>query len=63
MHVPTKQAMRLQPGEMLVNGNEVPSLILAVSYEMARDIVRVKTVDADHKYRLNERVAALPRDE
>lgn len=62
MHVPTKQAVRLQPGELLVRGDACV-MILSVSYEMARDIVTVRTAEQEHRYRLNDRVAALPRDE
>jgi hypothetical protein len=63
MHVPTKQAVRLQPGELLVRKDDATSMILMVSFETARDIVTVKTAEKDLKYRLHERVAALPRDE
>lgn len=63
MRVPTKQAVHLQPGELLVREDDVASMILMVSFETARDTVTVKTADQDHEYRLCERVAALPRDE
>lgn len=63
MRVPMKQAVRLQPGELLVREDDVTSMILMVSFAPARDTVTVKTAEREHEYRLGERVAALPRDE
>lgn len=61
MHVPTKPAIRLKPGEYLVEKDG--AMILSVAFIASRDLVTVKTAKQEHKFRLNDRVAALPRDE
>lgn len=62
MRVPTKLALRLNPGEYLMDGEDA-ALILLVAYETARDVVTVKTAQASHRFRLHDRVAVMPRDE
>ena len=64
MRVPTKPAMRLQPGEYLMrDGADDGAMILSVAYVAAHDTVMVRTAGQEHRYRLDDRVAALPRDE
>jgi hypothetical protein len=64
MRVPTKPAMRLKPGEYLVrDGVDEGVLVLAVAYVASRDSVTVRTTEQEHQYHLDDRVAALPRDE
>ena len=61
MHVPTKPALRLKPGEYLMDKDG--AMILSVAFVASNDTVTVKTAKQEHKYRLNDRVAVLPRDE
>ena len=61
MHVPTKPAVRLKPGEYLVDKDG--AMILSVAYVATFDTVTVKTAKQEHRFRLNDRVAVLPRDE
>jgi len=62
MNVPTKPAMQLQPGELLMEG-ETGILILGVSYVAVRDVVTVRTAQTDRTYQLNDRVHVMPRDQ
>lgn len=61
MHVPSKPAMTLRPGELLLE-NDVPQLVLAVQYQPSRDLVTVRTAERERQFRLDERVCALPGD-
>lgn len=63
MHVPSKPAMTLRPGELLIEGDgDVPQLVLAVQYQPSRDLVTVRTSERERQFRLDERVCALPSD-